>query len=223
MTTDILYHGAAYYPELWDEQTLEKDIALMKRAGINMVRIGEFAWSMMEPNEDEFHFEFLFGIIDRLAHSGFGVILCTPTAAPPIWISYQHPERMYCDGGTEISHGARQHVCTNNPYFRERTKILVDRLSKACENLPGVIGWQIDNEFKCNVAECYCEECTKQWHVWLEKKYKTVENLNRQWGTGVWSQTYQCFEQVPTPKRATFAHNPSLTTNYRLFSREKIT
>lgn len=215
-------HGTAYYPELWDDQTIEQDIAYMKQAGINTVRIGEFAWSKMEPEQDRFDFSFFINIIHKLHTHEIGVILCTPTPTPPIWMSHQHPERMYRDQGPEFTHGARQHGCTNHPYFRERSVRIAEELAKACGMLPGVIAWQIDNEFKCNVGECYCAECEKQWHVWLSHTYTDIDQLNELWGTDVWSQRYQSFEQVPVPRRATFEHNPSLSTAYRLFSRQKI-
>ncbi len=194
----------------------------MKKLGINVVRMGEFAWSVMEPYENVIDVSFFVEVINKLNENGISTIICTPTATPPIWVSYGHSERMYKDNAGIVIHGARQHVCTNNPYFHKRTKIIVEALAEKVGNLPGVIGWQIDNEFKCNVAECYCEECEKLWHEWLEKRYETIENLNIAWATHVWSQYYQSFEQVPVPLRTTFLHNPSLSTMYRLFSREKI-
>ena len=217
------YYGAAYYPELWDDTVIRQDIEEMKSLGINLVRMGEFAWSKMEPEPGRFSFSFFSELITRLADEGIFTIFCTPTAAPPIWMSYGHPERMYTDAAGPVVHGGRQHVCTNNPYFRERCALVVQELAKAVGRLHGLVGWQIDNELKCNVAECYCENCRQQWHAWLARRYGTIERLNEAWGTGVWSQTYQSFEQVPPPIRATTDHNPSLATMYRQFSRDKAT
>ena len=215
-------YGAAYYPEVWDEPTLEKDIEQMQQAGINTVRIGEFAWSTMEPTEGNIDMSFFIHVIERLYENGISVILCTPTPTPPIWISHGHPERMLVDRGLPLTHGGRQHVCTNNPDFRKYASRIVEAEAKACGRLPGVIAWQLDNEFKCNVSECYCACCEEQWHRWLEKKYGTIDALNTAWGTAVWSQSYASFDEVPTDRRATTQHNPSLSTNYRLFSRERI-
>lgn len=216
-------YGVAYYPEInYDKKMVDNDIKHMKELGINTVRIGEFAWAKMEPYENKIDVSFFVNIIKKLYQNGINTIICTPTATPPIWMTDGHQERMYRDAGCEISHGARQHVCTNNPYFRVRAAIIIDAIAKAVKDLPGVIAWQLDNECKCNVAECYCEECEKQWHEWLEEKYTNIDFLNEQWCTEVWSQKYQNFEQIPTPLRATFAHNPSLSTDYKRFSFEKI-
>jgi beta-galactosidase len=218
-----LYYGAAYYPELWDEKAIEQDIQYMTKAGINVVRMGEFAWSTMEPKEDKIDISYFVDIINRLNENGIKTIICTPTPTPPIWMSHNHPERMFVNrDGVVMSHGARQHCCTNNNYFIDRTKIIAEALAKATGKLDGVIGWQIDNEFKCHVAECYCETCKSLWHTWLEKEYKTIENLNELWGTAIWSESYLSFNQVPQPVATPFIHNASLSQAYMRFSREKI-
>ncbi|MCY9668108.1 beta-galactosidase [Paenibacillus alginolyticus] len=218
-----LYHGTAYYPELWDERTMEEDIRYMKEAGINVVRMGEFAWAKMEPEQDKIDLSFFAAIIRKLYENGIQTIMCTPTPTPPIWLSHNHPERMFVDAeGRTMSHGARQHACTNHPFYRERSRMVIEALAKAVGRLPGVIGWQTDNEFKCHVAECYCETCKGLWHEWLRARYGTIEKLNEAWGTQIWSQLYQSFKQVPQPVRTPFLHNSSLSTMYRMFSRDKI-
>jgi beta-galactosidase len=218
-----LYHGAAYYPELWDEETIEQDIFLMKETGINVVRIGEFAWSKMEPVEGEIDLSFFEGIITKLNDHGIETVMCTPTPTPPIWMSHGHPERMYVDAdGRTMGHGSRQHVCTNNSYFRERAAIITEQIAKTIGKLPGVIGWQLDNEFKCHVSECMCESCKGLWHQWLEQRYGTIEELNQAWGTDIWSEYYHRFEQVPQPGPVPFLHNSSLSTMYQIFSTEKV-
>jgi beta-galactosidase len=218
-----LYHGAAYYPELWDEKVMEEDIRLMKQAGINVVRMGEFAWHTMEPEEGKFDLSFFVNTIEKLYENGIETVMCTPTPTPPIWFTDGHPERMYVDReGKVMGHGSRQHACTNNNYFRERAALITENLAKAVGVLPGVIGWQIDNEFKCHVSECMCNTCKEQWHEWLKNRYETVENLNDAWGTKIWSEYYHRFEQVPQPGPAPFLHNSSLNTMYQIFSMEKI-
>lgn len=90
-----LYHGACYYPELWDEETIQQDIDIMREVGVNVVRIGEFAWSVMEPEEGKIDVGFFKEIIARLYESGIETIMCTPTLTPPIWFSHGRPERMH--------------------------------------------------------------------------------------------------------------------------------
>lgn len=218
-----LYHGAAYYPELWDEKVIDEDIKLMKKTGINVVRIGEFAWAAMEPEEDKFDLNFFINIINKLYKNGIETVMCTPTPTPPIWFTDGHPERMYVDhDGRVMGHGSRQHACTNHPYFRERAVLIAENIAKAVGGLPGVIGWQIDNEFKCHISECMCGTCKELWHQWLADRYGTIENLNEAWGTQIWSEYYHSFEQVPQPGPVPFLHNSSLSTMYQLFSMEKI-
>lgn len=218
-----LYYGAAFYPELWDEKTIDRDIVLMKEAGINVVRMGEFAWSTMEPHKDEFNVTFFVEVIDKLYKNGIETIICTPTPTPPIWISHNHSERMIVDENNVcMVHGGRQQVCTNNDFLRERTVIIIEKMAKIYGNQKGVIGWQIDNELKGNVSECYCETCKHLWHQWLEKRYYKVENLNNAWGTHIWSQYYETFQQVPQPLKTPLAHSPSLSSAYKLFSRDLV-
>jgi len=218
-----LYHGAAYYPELWDEKVIDEDIKMMKQTGINVVRMGEFAWSNMEPKEGQFDLSFFINVINKLYENGIETVMCTPTPTPPIWFTDGHPERMYVErDGRVMGHGSRQHACTNHSYFRERAALITEHIAQAVGSLPGVIGWQIDNEFKCHVSECMCAACKELWHQWLEERYGTVEQLNEAWGTQIWSEYYHSFEQVPQPGHAPFLHNSSLSTMYQLFSMEKI-
>lgn len=218
-----LYYSAAFYPELWNRDVFEEDIRYMKKTGINAVRMAEFAWAYMEPEQDRIDLSFFVKCIEKLYENGIETIICTPTAAPPIWISHNHPERMHVnEKGETMIHGARQHVCTNNSFMRERSGIIIEQMAKTLGNLPGVIAWQTDNEFKCHVAECYCSSCKSLWHKWLEKRYGKIENLNESWGTNVWSEKYLEFEQVPQPFNTTFLHNSSLSTMYRLFSRDMV-
>ena len=216
-----LYYGAAYYPELWDRKTLDQDIALMKSAGINVVRMAEFAWSTMETHQDRFSVEFFADIIETLHQNGIQTVLCTPTATPPIWMSHGHAERMLVDqNGTPMVHGGRQQVCTNHPFVRERARRIISRMAKTYGRMPGVIAWQLDNELKGNVSECYCASCREQWHQWLRDQYREIDVLNALWGTHIWSQYYHDFEQVPQPFRTPMGHNPSLVTAYGRFSRD---
>ncbi|MFC4321507.1 beta-galactosidase [Litchfieldia salsa] len=218
-----LYHGAAYYPELWPEAIIEEDIKFMLEAGINVVRMGEFAWSTLEKEEGSIDLSFFVNVIKRLNEHGIETVMCTPTPTPPIWLTHDHPERMHVNQeGHVMVHGSRQHICTNNPVFREKAAIITEEIAKAIGNLQGVIAWQLDNEFKCHVNECFCDTCKTLWHQWLEERYGTIDVLNEAWGTDIWSQYYQRFGQIPQPKAAPFLHNSSLTTMYQIFSYEKI-
>lgn len=218
-----LWRGAAYYPELWPEGDVDRDIAEMKRIGINVVRIGEFAWAKMEPNEGEVSFEFFRRVMDKLHAAGIGVVLCTPTATPPVWLMDGHPERGFVDSeGHVMIHGARQHASYENADVRAACLRIVEAEARALGRHPAVVAWQIDNELKCHVAEDFNPAAVAAWHAWLEQRYGTIARLNAAWGTEIWSQRYQRFAQVPAPLRTPFLHNASLSTAYRMFSRERI-
>ncbi len=215
-----LYHGAAYYPELWEDKIME-DINLMKETGINLARIGEFAWSRMEPEEGKVDISFFVDVVKKLYENGIETIMCTPTPTPPIWMSHGHPERMYVDDqGNTMNHGSRQHICTNNGYFREKAHRITNEIAKHIGELPGLVGWQLDNEMKCHVSECMCKTCKELWHQWLEKEYGNIDDLNEAWGAKIWSEEYLSFDQVPQPLHVPFLHNASHSSAYRRFSRE---
>jgi beta-galactosidase len=214
---------AAYYPELWPAENIDGDILQMRDAGINTVRMGEFAWVDMEPRPGVFTLDFFSEVILKLQKNGIDTVFCTPSATPPIWLSHNHPERLFMGmDGIRMMHGARQHFCNNNPFFRKRSRIIVEAIAKRISKLPGLVAWQTDNEMKSHVSECCCDECGTQWRQWLKKRYGSIDELNSLWGTSLWSQKYSSFSQVPVPLKTPFTHNPSLLTNYRIFSREKI-
>jgi len=219
-----LYHGTAWYPELWDEAVIAHDIEKMKEAGINVVRIGEFTWSTMEPTEGAIDVSLFANVIARLHADDIDTVMCTPTATPPIWLTHRHPERLHVDErGTEMGHGSRQHICTNHPEFRKRAAMITEAIASKLGQLPGLVGWQLDNEFKAHVAACHCSGCLGLWQKWLEKRYGTIEALNEAWGTAIWSQWYERFDQVPHPGPTPFLHNASMQTAHRLFSMACVT
>ena len=218
-----LYYGAALYPELWDKGTVTKDIKHMHALGMNLVRIGEFAWSTFEPNCDEFDLSILDFTVNEAYSQNIDTIVCIPTATPPIWMTHGFEERLHHDEyGKAFVHGSRQHICTNNEYFRNRSVKITEKIAEKIKDLPGVVAVQLDNEFKSHVGPCYCGSCKVQWQEWLEGKYHAVDNLNQAWGMDIWSQRYQDFSQVVQPKTTAFIHNSSLQRAYRQFSLEKI-
>jgi len=221
MTT--LYHGACYYPELWPESDLERDIAGIKAAGLNVVRVADFAWSYLEPDPGRISVDFFIRVLDRLHTAGIHAIVCTPTASPPVWLTHGHPERCFVDAeGRVMSHGARQHASYEHPAVRAACFRIVEALGRALGRHPALLAWQIDNEFKCHVGEDFSAAAIAHWHRWLKKRFGTVAALNAAWGTDVWSHRYRRFDQVPAPVRTPFLHTASLSTAYRMFSRESI-
>lgn len=199
-----LYLGAAYYPEDWDESEQEKDIAKMLEAGINVARMGEFAWSKMEPHPGEYDFTWLHNIVDKLKANGIKVVLGTPTPTPPIWLSKMHPDVMYqMVGGRQRTHGGRRHCCSNNPHYREYSAKIAEKMVQEFGKDENVIGWQIDNEIYIHDGGgCFCEHCQKGFREYLKERYGTIENLNKQWNLNIFSQNYESFDDIPAPRDA---------------------
>lgn len=218
-----LIHGVCYYPELWPAEDVDRDITEMKALGINLIRIGEFTWSSMEPEEGKISTRFFRDVMDKFHAAGISVVFCTPTPTPPVWLTHGHPDRLFVNAdGERLIHGARQHVSYEHPAVRAACFRIVEAIAKDLGNHPALVAWQIDNELKCHVAEDFSPGAIAAWHKWLKKRFGTIQRLNKEWGTHMWSTYYQSFEQVPAPFKTPFLHSASLSTAYRMFNRESI-
>lgn len=205
-----IYLGAAYYPELWDESELEKDIARCKEIGVNCLRIGEFAWSKMEPKEGEFRFDWFLRIVDRLYENGIDTLLCTPTCTPPRWMLNRYPEmRRVMQDGLRCDVSSRAHVCKTSKIAREKNARIVTEMAKAFAGHKGIIGWQIDNEIFPDDEGCFCKNCKHAFRAYLKEKYGTTEKVNKAWGMYRWSLDYGSFEEIEPPYPKQWRH-PSL-------------
>ncbi len=215
-----LYYGAAYYPEVWPEAEIDKDIIRMRDLKMNVMRIGEFSWSRMEPTEGNYDFKWLHAIIEKLHKNGIDVILGTPTATPPVWLAEKHPEIFQInEQGIQLSHGARRNCSYSSKIYREYCEKICSKMAQEFGNEPGLIGWQTDNEF--SLAPDYSQETRQIWIDWLKNRYKSIENLNHLWCTDLWSQTYQKFEQIQMP--TSFVNNhPSLKLAWTRFTNDMI-
>lgn len=219
--------GADYYPEHWDKSEWKEHAKLMNECNMNVVRIAEFAWGRLEIEENKFDFAWLDEIIDILAAEGIKVILGTPTAAPPKWLVNKYDVYMRDKYGRKRGYGSRRECCSNNFHYVMRSTIIVEKLAERYGNNPNVIAWQIDNEFGCHGStRCYCEHCKREFAVWLENKYRTIDKLNKSYGTVFWSQEYSSFNDVILPAYTScedtygdrWAHNPSLDMDFYRFS-----
>ncbi len=219
---DKVYVGAAYYPELWDESEVDKDICRCKELHINTLRIGEFAWSKMEPREKEFHFDWLHRVVDKLYAAGISTVLCTPTCTPPRWLMRKYPEtRMVGNDGVRTEVSSRCHPCKTSEIMREKNRLIVTEMAKAFGAHPGVIGWQIDNEIFPYGDGCYCPQCIGAFRKYLENKYGTIASLNRAWGMDRWSLDYDSFDDIQPPYPKEWKH-PSLRAAWWRFQCEQI-
>lgn len=210
-------YGADYYPEAWPESQWEKDAAMMQEAGINFVRMGEFAWVKMEPQEGHFDFAWLDRALKILNAHGIKVVLGTPTAAPPAWLYAKYPDIAVMDAnGVRYRFGSRRNYCLHNQTFRAATTRIVTAMAEHYKNHPGVIGWQIDNEL--SDPKCYDPVSQAAFQAWCQRKYHTLDSLNASWGTIFWGHTYRAWSEVPLPWNTLFGTaSPSLVLNFARF------
>ncbi|WP_255484332.1 beta-galactosidase [Granulicella sp. 5B5] len=209
--TPPLLLGAAWYPEQWPESRWDADLSLMEAAHIHFVRVGEFAWSTLEPSEGDYQLDWLDRAIRLAEKHHIAVVLGTPTAAPPAWLTQKYPEtlRTLADGRKD-EHGNRQQFDWSDPKYRELCRIIATKMAERFGHDPNVIGWQIDNEY---ANESYGPADRTRFQQWLKAKYKTLDNLNARWTTAYWSETYQSWDQIPIPQSG----NPGLMLNWRQF------
>jgi beta-galactosidase len=212
--TDFPY-GADYYPEHWPEERWPEDARLMAEAGFNIVRLAEFAWSWLEPQEDVFDFTWLDRVIGLLAEQGIRTVLGTPTASPPPWVMETDPT-MYrvLPDGKPLHFGNRREYCPNHPIYWQHTRRIVERMAMHYTGNPHVIAWQIDNEFG---DPCYCPTCRRNFQVWLKQRYETLDQLNEKWGTIFWSHVYTNWKQIPIPYEH-ISQNPGLALDFKRFA-----
>lgn len=206
--------GSSWYPEQWPEDRWEADLALMERAQLNVVRIGEFAWARMEPTDGQFDFMWLDRAIAAAARHGIRVVLGTPTAAPPVWLAEAHPDtrRVNEDGSIE-GHGERRQFSFASATYRRYAVRIAAEMARRYGRNPNVVGWQIDNEIG---VPSFDPDAKAAWAKWLATRYGSVDALNRRWTTQYWSQVYQRFDQVPLKSKG--AHNPALILDFHRFA-----
>ncbi|MBQ7679152.1 MAG: beta-galactosidase [Butyrivibrio sp.] len=221
--------GTCYYPEFWDHHLWREHARLMADAGMNVVRLADFAWSSLEPSEGQFDFDWLDEAIRAMDEAGLRVILCTPTAAPPRWLARKKDILMRDRYGRVREWGSRRACCANNETYRLASDRIVTALAEHYRGDPRIVAWQIDNELGCHgTTVCYCESCKRRFQSWLADSYGSIRELNRRWGTVFWSQTYDSFEDVILPaynscepeNSRRFSHNPSLDMEFMRFSSE---
>ena len=210
--------GCCYYPEHWDDGEMRGDLARIRSLGFNVIRMGEFSWSMYEPEEGKYDFTFLQDAVRVAGELGLDVILGTPTAAPPKWLIDKHPEVLCVDAKrTVMQHGSRQHHNHTSPIYLRYCAAITEKMVKAFADFENVIGWQIDNEINCHRNASYSEADDLAFAKWLEKKYTTVDALNRAWGNRFWSLEFNSFSQITCPRPNPAHNNPSWVTDYYLF------
>ncbi len=212
--------GVDYYPEHWPEERWPIDARLMQALGLDVVRLAEFAWALLEPEEGRFEWAWLDRAIDVLTAEDLQIVLGTPTAAPPAWLSRTYPETLPVDAEGRIRNfGSRRHYCPNSDRYRELTLKVVTAMAERYAGHPHVIGWQVDNEWGGGrTGRCYCSHCAAAFRRWLQRRYGTIEALNEAWAAVFWSQLYSDWWQIEPPVGTGSAPNPSQVLDYDRFA-----
>lgn len=209
---ETVLYGVAYYPEYMPYDRLDKDVEMMRKAGITVVRVGESTWSSWEPRDGEFQFDWMQRVLDRLNQAGIKVILGTPTYSIPTWLYKEHPEIVVTHNGTAPAlndlyqptypspsapgeYGPRQNYDFLNPYFRENAERVIRAIVSHFKDHPAVIGFQIDNETA--PAEASSPYINAAFVERLKRKYKSPEAINRAWGLVYWGQLVDKWEDLP--------------------------
>jgi len=216
--------GVCYYPEHWPQAEWADDARRMADLGIAEARIGEFAWSRIEPEPGRLDFGWLDAAIDTLAQAGIEVMLGTPTATPPKWLVDRRPDILAHDrNGRPRRFGSRRHYCFSSLAYREECTRIVSLLAERYGRHPGVRAWQTDNEYGCHdTVRSYSPEAAKAFRLWLAARYGTPEALNAAWGNVFWSMEYRSFAEVDLPNLTTTEPNPAHVLDFYRFSSDQV-
>ncbi|MBB3213528.1 beta-galactosidase [Herbaspirillum sp. Sphag1AN] len=216
--------GVCYYPEHWSEEIWRSDAQRMVALGIRQVRIGEFAWSRIEPEPGHYAWGWLDRAIEVLATAGLEVVMCTPTATPPKWLIDQYPDILPIDAnGRPRSFGSRRHYDFSSPSYYAQSQRIVTLLAQRYGKHPAISAWQIDNEFGCHhTVVSYSAAAQAGFRRWLQQRYQSIEALNAAWGTVFWSGEYRSFEEVDAPVCTVTEAHPSHRLDYRRFASDEV-
>ncbi|NND82329.1 MAG: beta-galactosidase [Gammaproteobacteria bacterium] len=216
--------GTCYYPEHWSPNRWASDAQRMSNLGLSVVRIGEFAWSRIEPQPGQFDWQWLDQAIDTLAAAGLKIVLGTPTATPPRWMLARHPDMLAMDeDGQPRGFGSRRHYCFSHDGYRQESVRIATLMAERYAANPQIYGWQIDNEYGCHdTVLSYSDAAQRAFQRWLADRYQSIEELNHAWGNVFWSMEYDNFENVGLPNLTVTEANPAHVHDFRRFSSDQV-
>ncbi len=210
-------HGADYNPDQWlaYPEILAEDYRLMPLAHTNVMSIGIFSWTALEPAEGKFEFGWLDEVFDRLHAAGQHVILATPGGARPVWMAQKYPEVLRT-GKNRLRNlfGHRHNHCLTSPVFREKCGIINAKLAERYGKHPALILWHVNNEYG---GECFCPLCAAAFRAWLQARYGSLEALNTAWWADFWSMRFTDWSQIEPPCEHGQNTFNALALDWRLF------
>ncbi|MCM2442236.1 beta-galactosidase [Agrobacterium vitis] len=216
--------GVCYYPEHWPESWCSRDAARMVELGISCARIGEFAWSRIEPERGKFDFEWLDRAVECLHSAGLRIVMGTPTAAPPKWLVDEYPSVLpHGADGKSRRFGSRRHCRFSSRDWLRESRRIVEIVAHRYGNHPGIVGWQTDNEYGCHgTTLSWGLEDRDAFREWLAKRYATIEALNTAWANVFWSQEVTDFDQVELTNLTVAEANPAARLDFWEFSSSQV-
>ncbi len=216
--------GVCYYPEHWPEARWADDARRMAALGLSLVRIGEFAWSRLEPEPGRLEWGWLDRAIATLQAAGLGVVLCTPTATPPKWLVDRTPDMLAHDRrGQPRRFGSRRHYCFSSETYRAEALRITTELARRYGGNPAIVGWQTDNEYGCHDTVVSASPmAAAAFRGWCAARYGSIEALNEAWGTVFWSQEYRSFAEIDPPFGTVTEANPQHRLAYQRFASDQV-
>lgn len=192
----ILY-GGDYNPEQWGMDIWNEDTRLLNLAHMDIVTLNVFSWASLQPNEDTYYFDTLDKIMEHVTTHGLHICLATSTAAHPAWMARKYPDILRTEfNGMKRKFGSRHNSCPNSPTYRKYSVALAEKIANRYKGNKNIVSWHISNEYG---GECYCENCEKAFRVWLQKRYQTIEEVNRVWNTSFWGHTFYDWNDIVSP------------------------
>lgn len=220
-----MYFGVDYYPEQWDIDMIEEDLKNIVELNADVIRIGEFAWTLMEKEEGKYDFSFFDMVISKAKEKGLKVIFGTPTATMPAWAALKYPDIVSeFDNGRKRVFGGRRQYCFNSKNYHKLSENIIRALANHYKGENAIIAWQMDNEFGHeNSDQCYCDCCKKAFVTFLKNEFANdINMLNDVMGTVFWNQTYTSFDEISVPLPTVTTHNPSLRMYWERFRSKSV-
>ena len=212
--------GVCWYPEQWPEHLWASDVQRMTALGLSFVRIGEFAWSRIEPDPGRFDWAWLDRAVDLAHAAGLEVVMGTPSATPPKWLVDAHPEILAKGRDGQVrGFGSRRHYCFSSEVYLEQAKRITALMATRYGQHPAIVAWQTDNEYGCHDTVVSTSDAAKAaFRRWLAERYGNVQALNAAWGLAFWSQEYRHFDEVEAPFGTVTESHPAHRLDWQRFS-----
>ena len=225
LNNNSLTLGVCDYPEHVPQNEWIKHAEQQKALGLSYVRLAEFSWAKIEPQDGVLDWQWLDDAIDTYTNFDLKIVMCTPTATPPAWLIQKYPQILAVDAqGQTMKFGSRRHYDHASDIYRQESKRITTLMARRYGQHPDVIGWQTDNELGHEgTAVSYGGASAQRFPKWLECRYGTLDALNEAWGCAFWSQNYSQWQQINPPNlTAVRQPNPSQALDYQRFCSDMI-